>query len=80
MVERMKVYELARELGMTSKELLAQLKDLEIEVKSHMSVLIKEEIEKVIAQIEEKEKPATLPADEALHRMVQGEAGAEIAE
>ncbi len=58
MVERMKVYELARELGMTSKELLAQLKDLGIEVKSHMSVLIKEEIEKVIAKIEEKEKPA----------------------
>ncbi len=58
MVERMKVYELARELGMTSKELLALLKELEIEVKSHMSVLIKEEIAKVIAKIEEKEKPA----------------------
>lgn len=58
MVERMKVYELARELGMTSKELLAFLKELGIEVKSHMSVLVKEEIEKVIAKIEEKEKPA----------------------
>ncbi len=57
MVERMKVYELARELGMSSKELLAFLKDLGMEVKSHMSVLIEEEIEKVIAKIEEKETP-----------------------
>ncbi|MCG2676890.1 translation initiation factor IF-2 N-terminal domain-containing protein, partial [bacterium] len=65
MVERMKVYELARELEMTSKELLVLLKELEIKVKSHMSVLIKEEIEKVITKIEEKEKPATLSADEA---------------
>ncbi len=65
MVERMKVYELARELEMTSKELLVLLKELEIKVKSHMSVLIKEEIEKVIAKIEGKDKPATLSADEA---------------
>ena len=71
MVERMKVYELARELEMTSKELLVLLKELEIKVKSHMSVLIKEEIEKVIAKIEGKEKPATLSADEV---------GAKIAE
>ncbi|MCK4649048.1 translation initiation factor IF-2 N-terminal domain-containing protein, partial [bacterium] len=65
MVERMKVYELARELEMTSKELLVLLKELEIKVKSHMSVLIKEEIEKVITKIEGKEKPAILSADEA---------------
>jgi translation initiation factor IF-2 len=63
MVERMKVYELARELGMTSKELLALLKDLGIQAKSHMNILVKEEIEKIISKIEEKDSPTTAPAE-----------------
>ena len=41
-----KVHELAKELGLTSKELLAVLEDLGIEVKSHMSKLSEEDEKK----------------------------------
>ena len=36
---KMKVYELAQEIGVKSAEVLALLKNKGIEVKSHMSVL-----------------------------------------
>ena len=38
-MSKMKVYELAKEMGMESKDLLTVLKNKGIEVKSHMSVL-----------------------------------------
>ena len=41
---KMKVYELAKEMGMESKELLAVMKNKGIEVKSHMSVLEDEQV------------------------------------
>ena len=42
---KMKVHELAKELGVESKEILAELKNKGIEVKSHMSVLEDEQVE-----------------------------------
>ena len=42
-----KVHELAKELGLTSKELLAKVKELGIEVKSHMSALSEKDVKKV---------------------------------
>ncbi len=36
-MERIRVYELAKRLGLTSKEVIATLKDLDIPVKNHMS-------------------------------------------
>ena len=36
---KMKVYELAQEMGLQSKDILTALKNKGIEVKSHMSVL-----------------------------------------
>ena len=36
---KMKVYELAKELGMESKELVSELQNRGIEVKNHMSAL-----------------------------------------
>ncbi|MBT3194402.1 MAG: translation initiation factor IF-2 [Verrucomicrobia bacterium] len=41
----MRVHELAKELGLSSKEMLAQLHDLGVEAKSHMSALEEDAIE-----------------------------------
>ncbi|BDV43173.1 translation initiation factor IF-2 [Geotalea uraniireducens] len=43
------VYELAKKMGIDNKELISRLKSLGIEVKSHMSVLEEEEVNKVTA-------------------------------
>ena len=42
----MKVFELAKELGVESKELVKKLTSMKIDVKSHMSVLTSEQAEK----------------------------------
>ena len=44
---KMKVHELAKELGISSKELIEKLADLGIEVKSHLSTLEESDIKKV---------------------------------
>ena len=44
---KLRVYELARDLNMTNKVLIAKLNDLDIEVKSHMSALEEEVVIKV---------------------------------
>ena len=44
---KMKVYELAQEIGVKSAEILALLKNKGIEVKSHMSVLEDGQVEDV---------------------------------
>ncbi len=44
---KMKVYELAQEIGVKSAEILTVLKSKGIEVKSHMSVLEDEQIAEV---------------------------------
>ncbi|MGD8962253.1 MAG: translation initiation factor IF-2 [Desulfobacterales bacterium] len=44
---KLRVYELARDLNMTNKVLIAKLSDLDIDVKSHMSALEEEAITKV---------------------------------
>lgn len=46
-MEKIRVYELAKELKMTSKELVAKLKDLDVGIKSHMSILSGETLETV---------------------------------
>ena len=53
---KMRVHELAKELGLESKELLAILSEREIPVKSHASSLESEIVEKIR---EERKKPAT---------------------
>lgn len=50
---KIRVYELAKELKMTSKELMEKIKDLDIAVSSHMSSLEKEEAEMIRELIEE---------------------------
>lgn len=43
----MKVHELAKELNVESKELIEKIKELDIDVKSHLSVLNEEQIQKI---------------------------------
>ena len=42
-----KVFELAKEMGIASKDLLAKASNMGIELKSHMSVLSDADIEKI---------------------------------
>jgi len=63
---KVRVYELARELGTTSKKLIEAMKEMDIEVKNHMSTLDREAAGRVIAVLTgraeseagAKEKPA----------------------
>ncbi|RKY00486.1 translation initiation factor IF-2, partial [Candidatus Poribacteria bacterium] len=48
-----RVYELAKELGFSSKEMVEKLKDYGVDVKTHMSTLDSETVELVKAEIEE---------------------------
>lgn len=50
----MKVHELAKELKLTSKELMEQLKTLGIKAKSHLQALEEEDVKKVRAKIKPK--------------------------
>ncbi|NLY66348.1 MAG: translation initiation factor IF-2 [Tissierellia bacterium] len=52
-MNKVRVYELAKELKMTSKELVAKIKELDINISSHMSSLEKEEAEMIKELIEE---------------------------
>lgn len=45
----MRVYELAKELGVTSGEILDRLPDLNIEATSHMATLTEDEVERIRA-------------------------------
>ena len=58
---KMKVYDLAKELGVKSAEILTVLKSRGIEVKSHMSVLEDEQIEEVRKTMKTPEKAAQAP-------------------
>ncbi|MDE6914634.1 MAG: translation initiation factor IF-2 N-terminal domain-containing protein, partial [Lachnospiraceae bacterium] len=60
---KMKVYDLAKELGVKSAEILTVLKSKGIEVKSHMSVLEDEQIEEVKKAMKASEKPAADKAE-----------------
>lgn len=53
---KMRVYELAKELGLESKQLIAFLSRLGIQVKNHMSALEDEEVAKVRAAAAGKRK------------------------
>lgn len=56
---KIRIYELAKELGMTSKDLLHKLKDLDIEVSSHMSSLEDEEAEMIKELLNEEQEAKT---------------------
>ena len=60
-MSKMKVYELAKEMGMESKDLLTVLKNKGIEVKSHMSVLEDGQVEDLKNSLKAPEKSAEAP-------------------
>ena len=43
----MKVYELAREIGIPNKELIAKMQEMGIDVKSHLNVIDDQDVDKV---------------------------------
>lgn len=53
---KIRIYELAKELRMSSKELIAKMKDLDLNVSSHMSSLEEEEAEMIRELIEEEKR------------------------
>ncbi|HOA54640.1 MAG TPA: translation initiation factor IF-2 [Clostridiales bacterium] len=69
-MEKVRVYELAKELNTTSKRLMEKLAEIDIKVKNHMSLLDKEELEALYKHIgvirhdekkNEPEEPKTPP-------------------
>ena len=54
---KMKVYELAKELGMQSKELVEKLIDLKYDIKNHMSILEEADIDKIRKQLKVGKEP-----------------------
>ncbi|HPR23305.1 MAG TPA: translation initiation factor IF-2 N-terminal domain-containing protein, partial [Candidatus Sabulitectum sp.] len=57
-IKKQRVYELARELNISSEALLKVLGELEIEAKSHMSTLTPEDTARVISQFEKQKNEA----------------------
>ena len=58
----MRVYELAKELGKSSKELLAALQGLGIEIKNHMSAVTDEQEARVREALAGEQAPPAVPA------------------
>ena len=62
---KMKVHELAKELNLTSKELVEKLIDLKYDVKSHLSILEDSDVEKIKKQLKTKSNKAEVaPKDD----------------
>jgi len=61
MSSKLRVYEVARDLGMDAKELVARLQSMGVtEVKNHMSVVSSESVERLKRQLERKTEPKTV--------------------
>ncbi|MGI6587786.1 MAG: translation initiation factor IF-2 [Peptococcia bacterium] len=60
-----RVYELAREMKMSSKELLAKLRELELDVKNHMSTLPNAEVERIKIMVLNLDKKESTSAPKA---------------
>lgn len=54
-MSKLRVYELARELNMSSKDLISKLTDLGVKVKNHMSTLEDEEVSMIVELMKESE-------------------------
>lgn len=64
---KVKVYELAKEFGMTNSEMLEKINKLGIEVKSHLSSLDDEIVEKIRKNIKKKEIKKSREPKEQMH-------------
>ncbi|MFH1223131.1 MAG: translation initiation factor IF-2 N-terminal domain-containing protein, partial [Pseudomonadota bacterium] len=57
MSDKIKVFELAPELGLRPLELVAKLKEIGVDVKSHMSEISKEDAERIKEHLTKKDEP-----------------------
>ncbi|EJP25479.1 translation initiation factor IF-2 [Peptostreptococcaceae bacterium AS15] len=64
-MEKKRVYTIAEELGIPSKELIAKLEELDIKVSSHMSTLTIEEADIIVEMLREESKPKAKAKEEA---------------
>ena len=55
-MNKKKVFELAKDLGLSSKELMAELKKIKVEVKSHMNVLEDKIVEIILTKFKKTDK------------------------
>ena len=55
-MSKIRIYELAKQLGVANKDLVAKINSIGIEAKSHMGMLTEEEAEKVKALYQEAPK------------------------
>jgi translation initiation factor IF-2 len=55
---KIRIYELARDLNMTNRDLLMKLKEMEIAVHSHMSALEDDDVERIKAYVSGKKSPS----------------------
>jgi len=63
-LEKKRVYTIAEELGIPSKELIAKLEELDIKVSSHMSTLTIEEADIIVEMLREESKPKAKAKEE----------------
>ncbi len=73
--KKLRVYELAKELNLSSEALLKVLEEMTISVKSHMSSLTPEDVEKVMNRFDrEKEAARTKTVDQRnkVHWVING--------
>lgn len=67
-MNKIRIYELAKELGLTSKELIGTVQNMNIEVHNHMSTLEDNEVDKIkqhYSKKDEKQEPKPQPKQEA---------------
>lgn len=71
-MSKLRVYEIAKDLGITSKELIEKLKNLNIDVKNHMSTVGDDDFEKYLDSISNnpKEEPIEEPIEEPVEEEI----------
>lgn len=55
-MSKMRIYELAKQLGIANKELMEKLREMGVEAKNHMNMVGEEDIEKIQAMYQQKEQ------------------------
>jgi translation initiation factor IF-2 len=68
-LEKKRVYTIADEIGITSKELIAKLEELDIKVSSHMSTLTREEADIIVEMFKEEKAIKVKPKEKEVKKV-----------
>lgn len=68
-MEKKRVYTIADEIGITSKELIAKLEELDIKVSSHMSTLTREEADIIVEMFKEEKAVKVKPKEKEVKKV-----------